>query len=236
MAEGHEVHAHVQVEADLAVVGEVGEIVVDELQGGIEGDIETHGGYFFCGFFALVRFDEVEGDGIVFPGMAKFKKKLAKFLEEADLDLVAFFLRSPGGMVAAKVVAHLFLIFRWWFPFHAFMGGIEDFIANGLPGGGFEFLQVGGVVTIIEECVAVFGKGGHMLSRLFAFVCVVGAEQEGGDEPGGGAPGKGLAYEPAFAFGELVAEEARCQQRKGIVHGRVMYKKAVSVETAEQVF
>ena len=48
--------------------------------------------FAFLAAFGLIFFDEVKGDGVGFIGMAKFKKKLAKFLVEADPDLVSFFL------------------------------------------------------------------------------------------------------------------------------------------------
>ncbi len=69
-----------------------------------------------------------------------------------------------------------------------------------------------------------------MLTGGFDFLRVIGAYQKGGDQPRFVASGKGLADEPTFAFGELVAEKTRRQQWKWVVHRPVNVRKKPSPE------
>src|ERR1700683_3701316 len=88
-----------------------------------------------------ILFNQVKRNGVVFVFAAKFKEKFAKFLVEADFDRVGASGGAgiaPAGMMAKDIVAHLFAVGFGGLPVDAFFRGVEDLIAKGLGGGGFE--------------------------------------------------------------------------------------------------
>src|SRR5580658_1838105 len=85
-----------------------------------------------------IGFDQVKWDGVVFVFAAKFKEKFAKFLVQADLDLGGAAGGAPGGVVSVDIMPHFFAVGLGRFPVNAFFGGVEDRVAEGLGGGGFE--------------------------------------------------------------------------------------------------